>query len=85
MRSSAEADVSSWLAVDHGAGVGRRVSLGLSVVTLRSARIASMSGCSGAALDEVVAADHGAIEQVAEHGSLVFSQCIDENDFSEPG
>ena len=43
-----------------------------------------MTGYSGAVLDEVIGADYRAIEQVAQDGSLMFSQWVEENRRSDP-
>lgn len=48
------------------------------MVTVGSDRIA-MCGCSGAAPDKVFAAEHDAVEDLAEDRSLEFSQRVDEN------
>ena len=43
-----------------------------------------MTGYSGAVLDEVIGADYRAIEQVAQDGSLMFSQWVEENRRGDP-
>jgi hypothetical protein len=42
-----------------------------------------MGGCSGEVLTEIVTAEHGATEQIAEDGLLMFGQRVDENGYGD--